>query len=70
MVHLSELGSTNNGNSPSEGATPITSENQQVELKFERRDSQGDSSSTIVTNPHLAPKQRRDVKGTFSTLII
>lgn len=65
LVHVSEVSSINNGeNSPPQSgeATPISSENQQVDLKFERRDSQ-DKSSAVLNKPHLAPKQRRDVKG-------
>jgi hypothetical protein len=55
----------NNGNSPPQSgeATPISSENQQVNLSFERRNSQDKVLSAVVNRPHLAPKQRRDVKG-------
>lgn len=60
LVHVSEFSSINNGGSPPQSgeATPVLSENQQVDLKFERRDSQASAQK-----PHLGTRQRRDFKG-------
>jgi len=60
LVHVSEFSSINNGNSPppSGEATPISSENQKVDLKFERRGSK----ETIINKSYVGPKQRRDLK--------